>query len=79
MKTIKVGKNYVAAGKTNGKEKSGYVKNEEFAGVQGQIGGFFALFAWLRPTQRTLDSLKDGGKKPDFVIFDDIHDAGSSQ
>ena len=27
-------------------------------------------------TPRALDSLKDGGKKPEFVIFDDIHDAG---
>jgi hypothetical protein len=29
-----------------------------------------------RPTKRPLDFLKDGGKKPDFVIFDDIHNAG---
>lgn len=51
MKTVRVGKNYVTVGKSQ-MEKSGFVKNGEFSGIQGRIGKFFALFAWPRRSKK---------------------------
>lgn len=50
MKTKKIGNVYVTAGKSNIRETSGRVSNDEFVGIQGMLGKLFLLIARPKKT-----------------------------